>query len=78
MNKITVIHKRNDCIGCGSCALIDPKHRTMNDEDGKSDLLGSCRKGNQMMVGKVDEDEITATKEAAKACPVDVIQVAGG
>jgi ferredoxin len=30
-----------------------------------------------MMVGKVDQDEIEATIEAAKACPMNVIQVAG-
>lgn len=57
--------------------ILDPKHRTMDDSDGKSCLKGAIRKGKQYMISHVDADDIEATKEAAKACPVYVIEVAG-
>ena len=75
IKKITISHKREECIGCGSCVLIDPNNRTMNDDDGKATLRWSCRKGKQFMVWSVDEDEVSCTQEAAQACPVDIIKV---
>lgn len=47
----------------------------MNDDDGKATLRWSCRKGKQFMTGGVDEDDIEQTKEAADACPVNIIRV---
>lgn len=75
LKKITVSHKREECIGCGSCALIDPNNRKLDDTDGKANLRGACRKGKQFMVSTIDEDEIEATQEAADACPVNIIRV---
>lgn len=75
IKKRTVLHKREECIGCNSCVIIDPKHRTMNDEDGKVCLKGAVQKGKTYMVSQVDEDEADTTREAAKACPVQIIQV---
>lgn len=77
LKKITVSHKREECIGCWSCVLLDPNNRTMNDDDGKATLRWSCRKGKQFMTWWVDEDDIYKTKEAADACPVNIIRVSG-
>lgn len=75
VRKITVCHKRNDCIGCGSCVLYAPKQWSMNVEDGKSELKDAQWKGNQFMVAKVDENELENNKKAADACPVGIIRV---
>ena len=72
---MSVCHKRNDCIGCGSCALYAPEHWVMNDADGKSELMGAVWKGDQFMVAEIDEDEIEQNKKAAEACPVGIIRV---
>lgn len=73
--KITVCHKRNDCIGCGSCVLIAPKRWQMNVEDGKSDLIDGKWHGDEFVVAKIDEDEYTKNKQAADACPMNIIRL---
>lgn len=75
MKKIKVIHERDACIGCGSCVLLDPKHRSMDDADGKSCLRGAVRKGTKYMVSSVDTDEIESVREAASACPMQIIHL---
>ncbi len=73
--KITVCHKRNDCIGCGSCALLAPQTWSMNSVDGKSDLRGAVDKG-EFMVGQIEEEDLLDNCRAAEACPVQIIRIA--
>ncbi|HLC95020.1 MAG TPA: ferredoxin [Patescibacteria group bacterium] len=73
--KISLCHKRDDCIGCGMCAMIAPRHWQMNTEDGKVDLVGGEWKGNEFVVAKIDEDESALNKQAADACPTGVIRL---
>lgn len=73
--KITVCHKRNDCIGCGSCALVAPDRWQMNAEDGKADLKDGEWKGDEFVVAKINEEEFKKNKEAADVCPVGIIRV---
>lgn len=73
--KITLCHKRNDCIGCGSCAMIAPGQFTMNAADGKADLKGAEWHGDEFMVTKIEEDEYEQNKQAADACPVGIIRL---
>ncbi len=73
--KITICHKRDDCIGCGSCALIAPERWTMNNEDGKADLRGGEWKGDEFVVVKANEEEYEKNKEASEACPVSIIRI---
>lgn len=73
--KITVCHKRNDCIGCGSCALIAPDRWQMSVEDGKADLKEGVWKGDEFVVAKIDEDECDMNRQAADACPVGIIRL---
>lgn len=77
VRKITISHKRNDCIGCGSCVLYAPNVWTMDGDDGKSCLRNAKWKGDQFMVSTVDEDEVEDNKKAADACPVGIIRVDG-
>ena len=78
VQKITVCHKRNDCIGCGSCVLYAPEQWSMNNEDGKSELKGAEWKGDQFVVAKIDANERKNNQKAADACPVGIIRVEGG
>ncbi|MFZ2187381.1 MAG: ferredoxin [Candidatus Moraniibacteriota bacterium] len=73
--KITLCHKRNDCIGCGSCALLAPDRWQMNEQDGKADLRGGEWKGGEFVVAKIEGEERAANKQAADACPVGIIRL---
>ena len=74
-HKITLCHKRNDCIGCGSCSLLAPGRFLMNEADGKADLIGGEWKGEEFMVAKIEESECEAVKQAADACPMGIIRL---
>ncbi|MEN8252743.1 MAG: ferredoxin, partial [Patescibacteria group bacterium] len=74
--KITVSHKRDDCIGCGACTMAAPEQWSMSEEDGKAVLAGAEEKG-EFMVAEIDEDALEANKEAADSCPVQIIKVSG-
>ena len=69
MAKFKIVHDREECIGCGSCAAACPKFWEM-DPDGKSKLIGS--KGNALEIG---EKDLKCNKEAAESCPVNVIHI---
>jgi len=74
--KVTITHKRNDCIGCGSCACIAPQTWTMNVSDGKSDMKNGAWKGKQFVVGNIEtKEDREKNREAEKACPVHIIRV---
>jgi len=75
VKRIKICHKRNDCIGCGSCALLAPKSWKMNSDDGKSDLADAKWKGDDFMVALIDPSEYEANKKAAQACPVNIIRI---
>jgi len=68
-----IIHKRNECIGCGACALVCPKYWRMG-EDGKSNLLGS-KKNDKEGYYELDIKNVNCNKEAEKACPVNIISI---
>ena len=68
-----IIHEREKCIGCGSCAALCPKFWEMA-EDGKSKLLNSkvnAESGNY----ELETNEAGCNQEAADACPVQCIRI---
>lgn len=73
--KVTLCHKRNDCIGCGSCSLLAPRRFEMNAEDGKADMIGGKWHGTEFMVAQIEEEEVTANRKAVDACPVGIIRL---
>jgi len=77
MTKFKIEHDRPNCIGCGACAAVAPDFWTMNDKDGKSDLIGSVhvKEGNDVVKEELELDELKGNKEAAESCPVNVIHI---
>lgn len=75
VKKIIISHKRENCIGCGSCVSICPKNWKMNEEDGKSDLVGGEVKKNGIVTAQIDPADEECNKKAAEACPVNIIRL---
>jgi len=74
MVKSHILHNREECIGCGACASLDPKNWKMSSEDGKSDLIDSKEnEGNYKK--EIAETEIDSNVEVAESCPVNVIHI---
>lgn len=70
---IITLH-RAKCIGCNYCCEMAPDRWAMSRRDGKTVLIGSREKRGFHTV-RVDDDEYDANKDAAKACPVNIIDV---
>jgi len=71
---ITIIQQRAKCIGCNYCVELAPQRWRMSRKDGKSVLLEATDKKGFWNV-KVREDELESNLKAAKACPVNIIQI---
>lgn len=72
MKRYKIIFDRENCIGAGACAAMDPEHFKMA-SDGKADLIGGKDIGNGKFELETDENQNLV--EAAKACPVLVIKI---
>lgn len=71
-----IIHQREKCIGCGTCAAVCPKFFEMDKKDGLATLKGSKKAG--MKTAKEFElkvDKIDCLKDAAEMCPVKIIKI---
>ena len=67
-----IIHEREKCIGCGTCVAVCPDFWTMG-EDGKSSLKEAKDTGNGVF--ELEIADAGCNKEAASACPVQIIKV---
>jgi ferredoxin len=67
-----IIHEREKCIGCGSCAALCPRFFEMAD-DGKAKLIGGQKnaEGND----ELEVEDVECAQEAADACPVQIIHI---
>lgn len=74
VKKILLSHKRDDCIGCGSCAQIERKLFSMDHQDGKAVLANAKRKG-EYDISEIDEVQKTKADECARSCPVGIIRL---
>ncbi len=74
MAKCKYQHDRENCIGCGSCAALDPKNWRM-DPDGKSTLIDSKEIDAELFEKEFPEEDLDKNIETAEACPVNVIHV---
>ena len=64
MANYKIEHDHENCIGCGACVAVNDETWEMGD-DGKS----KCKKET------FEESELPKQKEAAEACPVNVIHI---
>jgi ferredoxin len=71
---VIITHFRKKCIGCNYCVEIAQDHWRMSKKDGKSVLLGAQEKKGIYTL-RTNEEALEANLAAAKACPVNVIQV---
>jgi len=69
MAKIELKHVRNDCIGCGACAAIDPDNWEMDGD--KARLKDGKDVGDEVFVKEVEDTDLH--KEPADSCPVPCI-----
>lgn len=69
-----VIQNYEDCIGCGTCVALCPKFWEMGDEGKARPKLGEkTEKG--IYEFEIDEKKLSCNKDAAEACPVQVIKI---
>ena len=60
--KYKIVHLRDECIGCGSCAAVCPENWFMAD-DGKASPKATVLK------------QLGNNQIAAEACPVQIIKI---
>jgi len=61
------------CIGCMSCAVYDPAHFKMNDDDGKAELLGA-EVSEDLQILETNDD-LSVAKSAEESCPTEAFTV---
>jgi len=75
MAKYKIEHDRQNCIGCSACAGIDENFWKMDEGDGKSNLVDSKKRDDGWEERDIEEADFPKNKEAADACPVNVIHI---
>ena len=71
---IVISHQREKCIGCNYCVELAPERWRMSRKDGKCTLIGGKEKKG-FYTARAGDEEYEQNKEAAKVCPVKIIQV---
>jgi ferredoxin len=71
---IQIIYHRDKCIGCNSCSDLSPYRWNINEQDGKSNLVGSVLRKN-IYVLQTSDDEMEDCMNASDNCPVNIIEV---
>lgn len=71
---IRISQQRAKCIGCNACVEAADYRWRMSRKDGKSTLLGGQLKRDFYSV-VVDDHELEDNEQAARNCPVKIIQV---
>ena len=61
MAKIKIVHRIDECIGCGACASVCPDNWVM--------------KGDKSRPKKKELDDVGCNQEAADVCPVQCIEI---
>lgn len=72
-DKYKVVYDRVNCIGAAQCVAVMPELWVL-DKDGKATLKGSKNKDDKWEL-EIDEKLLPKMKDAATACPVNVIHI---
>ncbi|HBB48908.1 MAG TPA: ferredoxin [Flavobacteriaceae bacterium] len=70
---VIITLQRQKCIGCNYCVELAPEQFQMSKKDGKSVLLHAQEKKGFYTLKTPDGSAYQPSKEAAKACPVNII-----
>ncbi len=74
-NRYRVEYDRDACIGIATCVTADSENWSMA-EDNKADMKGGKQdQKTKFFIREIDESELLKWKEAAEACPVNVIHI---
>jgi len=72
---VIITLQRNKCIGCNYCVELAPEQFQMSKKDGKTVLLHGKEKKGFFTLKSPDESIYENSNKAAKACPVNIIDV---
>ncbi len=72
---VVVTLQRHKCIGCNYCVELAPEQFQMSKKDGKSVLLHSKEKKGFHTIKSPNAMILDSCEQAAKACPVNIIDV---
>jgi len=72
---VIITLQRNKCIGCNYCVELAPEQFQMSKKDGKTVLLHGKEKKGFFTLKSPDESIYENSDKAAKACPVNIIDV---
>jgi len=72
---VIVTLQRKKCIGCNYCVELAPEQFQMSKKDGKTVLLHGIEKKGFYTIKSPDENIYDNCDKAAKACPVNIIDV---
>jgi len=71
---LKIIFNREECIGCGSCGALCPAFWEMAN-DGKTDLKGGIKNGEEKYELEISEENKECNKEAADICPLQLMEI---
>ena len=71
--KLAVTIDRDECIVCGACWLACLEFIEESDYDGRSQVVIDCRVADDAAVGRAPGNSEDGVRDAADACPVEVI-----
>jgi ferredoxin len=77
MPRVKIVYNRSGCIGAAACELAAPEFWKLA-QDNKADLLGAklnSKTGKYELEIEVSKKQLSALKEAALSCPVNVIEI---
>lgn len=74
MKAIKIQHFRQDCIGCNACVQYAPQTWSMNEVDGKVDLIAGVTNGNTV-TAELSTSDLEANQKASSSCPMKIIKI---
>lgn len=75
MSMVVITLQRDKCIGCNYCVEFAPGQFQISKKDGKSVLLKSTDKKGFHTYKTPNVEVLEPCEQAAKACPVNIIDV---
>jgi ferredoxin len=72
---VVITLQRDKCIGCNYCVEMAPAQFQMSKKDGKTVLMNATNNKGFHTLKHPNNEVLEANENAAKACPVKIIDV---